>query len=67
VLACDGCGKTALQEGNSPAFPPGWLRLSVTGRPAGDATAVLLVRVDICSPECAPKALEDTATRVAVD
>lgn len=46
-------------------YPAGWLRLSVTGRPTSETSSVPLVKVDVCSPECAPAALKDVAARVA--
>lgn len=68
VLSCDGgCGRTAEQGGRQPAYAPGWLRLTVTGRRTGQTQSGALCVVDVCSPACAPVALKAAAELVAVD
>jgi len=67
VIACDGCGNTAtsINVGKRPGvYPAGWLRLSVTGRPAGETSAVQLTKVDVCAPVCAVLALQTAGERV---
>lgn len=67
VIACDGgCGATAAQGGKHPSYPPGWLRLTVTGRRAGGTSSGALGVVDVDRPECAPAALRVAAELVSL-
>lgn len=66
VLTCNGCGAIALQEGKRPPYPPGWLRLNVSGRPFGRSDKVNLGPVDVCRAQCAPDALAHAQITVSV-
>ena len=62
AIVCDGCEKPTSQPRG--IYPAGWLRLRVTGRTPRGATADHLATVDVCSKECALKALEESAASV---
>ena len=64
VIACDGCNETAAQHGKRPIYPAGWLRLAVHGRATEATQSMQLGTVDVCTPACAPKALEEYKKRV---
>lgn len=70
ALTCDGCGKAAPTAGSLARvtmLPPGWVRLTVTGRPGGAPSAETLGVVEVCSRRCASRALIPSFHKTAVD
>ncbi len=52
-IRCDGCDlrRELVRMGPKHLLPVGWLRLRVSGRPAGDG-GVFLGEIEVCSSEC---------------
>lgn len=65
TLTCDGCGAsvTVSVVRSHYRLPLGWLRLRVSGYPKPEAVDMkFLGQLEVCSPDCAPRAIVDLET-----